>query len=171
MYNFSAGSKRVLSVIALFALLGLLAVESGKKDVKLEWFNEKLDASILAADAVSYLKEIRMQKGIFIDAVNDPNETALMGQEYTLITTDRGDLEAKLTSTNPNFAAVIVELLKEANLKNVVFKNANLAQTDIHEAQGLTLKQLLNCKSLYHSKLPQDFYTLIMNKKPELLKK
>jgi len=33
MYLFSAGSKRVLSVLALLALLAFLAVENGKEDV------------------------------------------------------------------------------------------------------------------------------------------
>jgi poly-gamma-glutamate system protein len=57
-----------------------------------------------------------MHKGVFIDALNDPNETTLIGQDITFITTDRGYIEAKLTSTNPNFAGVIVDMLKEAGL-------------------------------------------------------
>ncbi len=55
-----------------------------------------------------------MENGVFIDVINDPNQTALIGQEYTLVTTDRGYIEAKLSTTNPNFAAVIVQLLKDA---------------------------------------------------------
>lgn len=117
MYNVSAGSKRVLSVLALLALVGFLAVENGKKNVKLDWYNEKLEASILAQQAADYLKEFRMQKGIFIDVLNDPNETALIGQDITPITTDRGYIESKLTATNPNFAAVIVDMIKEAGLE------------------------------------------------------
>lgn len=117
MYLFQAGSKRVLSVLALLSLLVLLAVEYGKVDVKREWYKEKLNASKLAKTAVDYLKEYRLQKGIFIDDINDPNETALIGQDITLITTDRGYIEAKLTATNPNFAAVIVDMLMEAELK------------------------------------------------------
>lgn len=117
MYLFSAGSKRVLSVLALLALLALLAVENGKKDVKRKWYSQKLEAALLAKDAADYLKEYRLHKSVFIDALNDPNETALIGQDITLITTDRGYIEAKLTSTNPNFAAVIVDMLKELGLK------------------------------------------------------
>ena len=47
----------------------------------------------------------------------DPNETALIGQDITPITTDRGYIEAKLTSINPNFAAVIVDMLKESDIQ------------------------------------------------------
>lgn len=112
-----AGSKRVLSVLALLALLAFLAVENGKVDVNRKWYSQKLEAAKLSKQAADYLKEIRLHKGIFIDPVNDPNETALIGQDITVITTDRGYIEAKLTSTNPNYAAVIVDMLKEANLK------------------------------------------------------
>ena len=117
VYSLNAGSKTVLSVIALLALMAFLAVEYGKEDVKLKWYDQKLEASKLANEATSYLKEIRMHKGVFVDVVNDPNETALIGQDLTPITTDRGYIEAKLTATNPNFAAVIVDMLKQADLE------------------------------------------------------
>ena len=117
VYSLNAGSKTVLSVIALLALMAFLAVEYGKEDVKLKWYDQKLEASKLANEATGYLKEIRMHKGVFVDVVNDPNETALIGQDLTPITTDRGYIEAKLTATNPNFAAVIVDMLKEAGLE------------------------------------------------------
>jgi len=117
VYNLNAGSKTVLSVIALLALMAFLAVEYGKEDVELKWFDQKLEASKLANEAATFLKEFRMQKGVFVDVVNDPNETALIGQDLTPITTDRGYIEAKLTATNPNFAAIIVDMLKEAELE------------------------------------------------------
>jgi poly-gamma-glutamate system protein len=115
--NISAGSKTVLSVLALLALMAFLAVEYGKEDVKLKWYEQKIESARIAKNAVDFLKEFRLQKGVFIDAVNDPNETALIGQDITAITTDRGYIEAKLTATNPNFAAVVVEMLKEAGLE------------------------------------------------------
>ena len=117
IYNLSAGSKTVLSVISLLSLMAFLAVEYGKEDVKLKWYDQKLEASRLADQATKYLKEFRMRKGVFVDIVNDPNETALIGQDLTPITTDRGYIEAKLTATNPNFAAVVIDMLKEAGLE------------------------------------------------------
>ena len=117
VYNLSAGSKTVLSVIALLSLMAFLAVEYGKEDVKLKWYDQKIEASKLANEATQYLKEFRMHKGVFVDIINDPNETALIGQDITPITTDRGFIEAKLTATNPNFAAVVVDMLKEAGLE------------------------------------------------------
>jgi poly-gamma-glutamate system protein len=150
VYNLSAGSKTVLSVLALLALMAFLAVEYGKEDVKLKYYDQKLEASKLAKEATDYLKEFRMRKGVFVDVVNDPNETALIGQDITPITTDRGYIEAKLTATNPNFAAVVVDMLKESELeKNDVvavaftgsFPGLNVA---VHSAlQTLKLKPII----------------------------
>ena len=150
VYNLSAGSKTVLSVLALLALMAFLAVEYGKENVKLKWYDQKIEASKLAKEATEYLKEFRMHKSVFIDIVNDPNETALIGQDITPITTDRGYIEAKLTATNPNFAAVVVDMLEEAELKknDVVavaftgsFPGLNVA---VHSAvQTLKLKPII----------------------------
>lgn len=118
MYQFSSKSKLVLSALTILSLVAFITVEYTKVDVKRKWYDQKLEASILAKKAASYLKEIRLQSGIFIDAINDPNETALIGQDITQITTDRGYIDSKLTSINPNFAAVIVEMLKEVGVKN-----------------------------------------------------
>ncbi len=118
MYRFRAKSNIVLSVLSLLALLAFIAVENGKVDVKQEWYQEKLDAAELSQLAANQLKSHRLEKGIFIDVINDPNQTALIGQEFTMITTDRGDIDAKLSSTNPNFAAVIIQLLKDADLED-----------------------------------------------------
>lgn len=117
MNKFSAKSNIVLGLISLLSLLAFIAVENGKMDVKQDWYNEKLEAAQLDQAAENYLKDYRMEKGVFTDEINDPNHTALIGQEYSLITTDKGDLISKLSATNPNFAAVIVQLLKEAGLK------------------------------------------------------
>jgi poly-gamma-glutamate system protein len=117
IYNLNSGSKTVLSVLSLLALMSFLAVEYGKEDIKLKYYDQKIEASKLAKEATDYLKELRMHKSVFVDVVNDPNETSLIGQDITPITTDRGYIEAKLTATNPNFAAVVVDMLKEAELE------------------------------------------------------
>lgn len=118
MYKFRATSTIVLSLLSLLSLMAFIAVENSKVDVKQDWYKEKLEAAQLTQLAADYLKNHRLENSVFVDAVNDPNQTALIGQEYTLITTDQGEIEAKLSSTNPNFAAVVVQLLKEARLKN-----------------------------------------------------
>jgi poly-gamma-glutamate system protein len=117
MYNFRAKSNIVLGVLSFLSLMAFIAVENSKVDVQQDWYTEKLEAAERSQLAASTLKDYRLEKGIFTDDVNDPNQTALIGQEYTQITTDRGYIEAKLSSTNPNFAAVIVQLLKDAGVE------------------------------------------------------
>jgi len=117
MNKFRAKSNIVLGLLFLLALLALIAVENGKIDKKQPYYTEKLEAAKLSQLAANQLKQHRLDKGVFVDAVNDPNQTTLIGQEFTLITTDRGEIEAKLASTNPNFAAVMVQLFKDAGLR------------------------------------------------------
>jgi len=118
MYKFRAKSNIVLGLLFLLSLLAFIAVENGKIDVRQDWYKEKLEASRLSQSAANHLKNYRLENGVFIDEINDPNQTALIGQEYSMITTDQGNIDSKLSSTNPNFAAVIVQLLKEAGLED-----------------------------------------------------
>lgn len=47
----------------------------------------------------------------------DPNETGMLGPSMSLVTTLPGHLDAKLTSINPNFAAIAVRLLLDAGVQ------------------------------------------------------
>ena len=55
--------------------------------------------------------------GIPVDRRLDTNDTGLIGVEYTDITTTLGSLAAKRTSTNPAFAAVVVDMLDRAGVR------------------------------------------------------
>jgi poly-gamma-glutamate system protein len=103
-----------------------------------------MEAARLAQVAENCLKNYRLQNGIFIDAVNDPNQTALIGQEYTLVTTDRGYIDAKLSSTNPNFAAVILQLLKDAGAE----EDDNIAVAFTGSFPGLNIATLAAIETL-----------------------
>ncbi len=113
----SIKSVWILSFLAILSLTAFMIAEKFKIYEKDKWYDDKLAASKLAEQARNALKNFRLQNAVFIDNVNDPNETGIIGQKYSPITTDRGLLTAKLSTTNPNFAAVVVDLLKKANLK------------------------------------------------------
>jgi poly-gamma-glutamate system protein len=144
MFQFSAKSKRVLFALTILSLAGLLIVEFNKVDVKRSWYDQKLEASVLSKKAAGFLKDIRLQRGVFIDVVNDPNETALIGQDITQITTDRGYIDSKLTSLNPNFAAVVVEMLKDAGVN----KNDVVAVSFTGSLPGLNIAVLAAVQTL-----------------------
>ena len=81
-------------------------------------YNEMLNASKIMLDAMRAIKECQKEKGILINKKIDLNQTGLIGVKYSSITTTIGNLEAKRTTTNPNFAGLIVFLLKETGVKN-----------------------------------------------------
>jgi poly-gamma-glutamate system protein len=144
MTSFKAKSNIVLGLLFLLSLLAFIAVENGKMDVRQDHYDEKLQAATLAQDAEVFLKNYRLENSVFIDDVNDPNQTALIGQEYSLITTDQGNIEAKLSATNPNFAAVIVQLLKDAGLK----KNDRVAVAFSGSFPGLNISVMAALETL-----------------------
>ncbi|MFH1319702.1 MAG: poly-gamma-glutamate system protein [Bacteroidota bacterium] len=110
-------SNYTLAVLSVLAILGFILVENSKVYTTQDWYIEKLQAATLMKKAEEYLKNLRIEKAIFIDNINDPNETGLIEQEYSQISTGRGSLPVKLSTTNPNFAALIVELLKDLNVQ------------------------------------------------------
>jgi hypothetical protein len=70
--------------------------------------------SMQAASRVLWLeKEMR---GLAPSMQADPNRTGMIGQEYTPITTTIGELPAKRTATNPDFAAALVRQIASLGL-------------------------------------------------------
>ncbi len=74
-------------------------------------------ASQIMARATEVLQNARSDLGLEIDAKNDPNRTGFIGVESSSITTSVGQLEAKRTTTNPNFAGLTVLLLHRAGVR------------------------------------------------------
>lgn len=77
---------------------------------------EMLRASTIMSSATEVLRECQQKRGFLLDVRSDVNQTRLIGLEFSPLTTSLGSLEAKRTTTNPNFAALIVFLLKEAGV-------------------------------------------------------
>lgn len=78
---------------------------------------EMTEASRLMARATAAIKDRRVSGGIPVDPRTDPNGTGLIGLEGSAITTSLGSLEAKRTTTNPNFAGLVVALLHEGGVR------------------------------------------------------
>lgn len=116
MEKISIRSTFILSILAIISIALFTLVETTKKNTEQDWYKEKIAASELAELAMCHLKNVRYKNLVYVDNINDPNETGLIGAEYTPITTGTGSLPIKLSTTNPNFAGVIVQLLKDAGL-------------------------------------------------------
>ena len=102
-----------LSVLSLLCFL--IAVNAKTINISPS-YKDKVEAAQLMKQAMKILKESRMEKSVFIDIENDPNETGLVGSPFSLITTDEGDLDAKLTTLDPNFSAAVVDLMYQIDL-------------------------------------------------------
>ncbi len=117
--KYRPGRVHSLSLAAL-AVVGVVlfwVAERSRSPVMQPHFATKMEAATKTKLAMDAIKEARLASGASpIDIVNDPNDTGLIGQEFTLITTSRGSHEQKLRALDPNIAGVFVHLLERARV-------------------------------------------------------
>ncbi len=107
----------VLVVVAALSLAGFYAVEHSKRRVRVKDYDLKLQAARLTEEAFKEIRSFRKELNLPIDTIYDPLASGLIGHQYSPITTRRGELNEKILTTNPNIAAIIVELFKKAGVK------------------------------------------------------
>ncbi len=78
---------------------------------------DMLEASRLMARAEASIAACREAKGLALDRAADPNGTGMIGLAASPLTTSLGNLEAKRTTTNPNFAGLAALLLHDAGVR------------------------------------------------------
>lgn len=110
-------SRTILSLLAILSIFGMVAVERFQVLKRQPYFKEKIAAAKLANEAFKTIKKEKLRRGIPLDPEVDPAQSGLIGRAISSITSFEGYLPSKQTSANPNFAAVIVQLLKEARLQ------------------------------------------------------
>ncbi|MBA4311228.1 MAG: hypothetical protein C0417_01220 [Chlorobiaceae bacterium] len=116
-WNEGKPSNTILIALTLLSILIFFIAEQTAEPVRQPNFDKKLEASQLSLVAMQAIKHHIEGLGIKIDKQNDPNSTGLIGQENTLITSDRGVVTSKILSTNPNYAAAFVDMLIKAKIK------------------------------------------------------
>ena len=79
-------------------------------------FAEMLMAARSMQAASRVLRLEKEMRGLTPSAQADPNRTGMIGQEYTPITTTLGQLTAKRTATNPDFAAALIRQIAPLGL-------------------------------------------------------
>lgn len=73
-------------------------------------------AIALMTEAMRVIARARAEAGWPVNPLVDPNETGLIGVEWSVITTTFGELEAKRTATNPLWAAYVARRMAEAGV-------------------------------------------------------
>jgi poly-gamma-glutamate system protein len=111
-------SWQIHVVIAICAIIGLLLVEVLKINVKQPYYKDKIRAAKFMQSGMDILKKYRIKHFGPIDKKIDPTQSGLIGILSSPITSKEGDFDSKLTTINPNWAAVMVHLLKRANVKS-----------------------------------------------------
>jgi poly-gamma-glutamate system protein len=97
--------------LAAFVAARALSPEEGRHDQR-----AKTEAARIMERAIAAVREHCISHGMQFNDALDPNHTGLIGLEYSEITTTVGSLEAKRTTTNPNMAGVVLQLLEEAGV-------------------------------------------------------
>ena len=110
-------SRTALLLICAISLIGLLMVESFRVVTEQPYQQEKQVAARLAQEAFETLYFERTDTGVEIDLSTDPTDSGLIGVPVSSVTSLSGVLESKQSTINPNFAAVAVQLLKDAGVE------------------------------------------------------
>jgi poly-gamma-glutamate system protein len=110
-------SPRRLKGLAICALVVLLLLE-GDRYLRPDLLQAPKEAAeSLMGEAIQAIKAEKNRRGIPIDPLLDPNETGLIGLDYNDLTTTVGSLPSKRTSTQPAFAAIVVEMLAQVGVR------------------------------------------------------
>jgi poly-gamma-glutamate system protein len=79
--------------------------------------SDKMEEAVeLTVRMFEVIEQLKQERNIVSDAHSNVPFSYMIGDEWTEITTTLGSLDAKETSTNPDFAALTVRLLHEAGI-------------------------------------------------------
>ncbi len=131
-------------VFSVFLILSYIYIEKSKVLVEDEDYTIKYQASERMVEALEEIKNEKIRRGIEIDLSSDINATGIIGLEFNGITTTLGSVESKRTSANPNFTAVLIDLLKETGVKDGDYVAINFSSS----FPGLNIATLIACEAL-----------------------
>ncbi|MBW1905957.1 MAG: poly-gamma-glutamate system protein, partial [Deltaproteobacteria bacterium] len=144
MYWKPEGASQVQrALVAALAVVGLVAVEVFPTEEQQPHYAEKMLAARTAKDALDVLHDASERRGLHLRPKTDPSASRMIGEVLSPITSGSGSLPktdpsasrmigevlspitsgsgslvSKQTSVNPNFAAVLVQWLKELRIKS-----------------------------------------------------
>lgn len=105
-----------LSLWALLLLVAVLLTINTATLTESHLYDKQIMASNLSLNAMNEIKDKKEEMGFSIPE-EDIYGSGLLGEDLSYINTTIGSLEAKRTTINPNFAAVFIEMLDEAGIK------------------------------------------------------
>lgn len=119
MYWKPEGASQVQrALVAALAITGLVAVERFPSEEQQPYYAEKTLAARKAQEAMDVIRTESEKRGLPSFEKTDPSGSRLIGVLLSPITSGSGSLISKQTTVNPNFAAVVVQWLKDLGLKS-----------------------------------------------------
>ena len=119
MYWKPEGASQVQrALVAALALVGLVAVEVFPTEEQQPYYAEKMLAARKGQEALEVLRDASERRGLFLREKTDPSGSRMIGDVLSPITSGSGSLVSKQTTVNPNFAAVVVQWLKDLDIKS-----------------------------------------------------
>jgi len=70
----------------IILLVGLLIIELTKFTAKTPYYAEQIQAAQLMKNSLEVIKEERLKRDMLLDIGLDPNQTGIIGKEYTQLT-------------------------------------------------------------------------------------
>ncbi len=110
-------SRGVHVLVAVVAVAVLLSAERFQSIHVQPDFEDKLAAARRMQRGIDVLRTHRTRHVAPVDREIDPTGSGLIGVAASSITTSSGSLEAKRTTANPNWAAVLIDLLRRADVE------------------------------------------------------
>ena len=111
------GKTYAIVILAALFLLLYYGIKPERPTTKHRFYPEMAAAAEKMQRLQQEVRQEMLRRGIEIDPAVDRLESGLIGLEWSGITTTLGNLESKRTTVNPDFAALLVRLFKEAGLQ------------------------------------------------------
>lgn len=116
MRKLSINNRLFIAFIIL--LVGFILTNFCFVSTKERSYKQEMSSAVeLTKEWFNIVKQEKELRGIHTDAISNVPNKYLLGDDFTMSTTTLGSLNAKEISTNPDFSALMVRLLKTANIE------------------------------------------------------
>lgn len=174
----SKQSEKKLGIVFFILLIITITVQQFLPSTK-KSFNETEKAAVrLATEWFTIIENVKFEKGILFDEWKNIKHGALLGKDFSEITSTLGSLEAKETALNPEFAGLICKWLLENKIDStktvgVIISGSfpSIALSSLAAIQTLSAKAVLISSlgsSTYGANEPEatwiDYETWLMNR-------
>jgi len=135
---------RLLLTIAILTVLSIIILNLSTEKSKIFGYENMVATAEKMIIVYNEIQKYRSNNDLPINELLDPNKTGFIGEEFSVITTTLGDLDAKQISLNPDFAALMFKWMLELNLS----QNDTVVIHASASFPALTIMSIVACEEL-----------------------